>query len=82
MGMVIGFHRDGRNRCAMGMRRPMPNARGDTFSPGAAWRRLYSLNVTLLITSLTTAASKSLLDDFLLAQIFHDVGVQIWSSVS
>src|ERR1019366_10388283 len=46
-----------RNRCAMGMRRPMPKARGDTFSPGAAWRRLYSLNVTLLITSLTTAAS-------------------------
>src|ERR1017187_4788367 len=46
-----------RNRCAMRMRRPMPKARGDTFSPGAACRRLYSLNVTLLITSLTTAAS-------------------------
>jgi len=46
-----------RNRWATGMRRPMPNARGDTFRPGAAWRRLYSLKVTLLTTSATTAAS-------------------------
>src|SRR3974390_1953915 len=56
-----------RNRWAMGMRRPMPNARGDTFSPGAAWRRLYSLKVILLMTSLTTAASnpRSVISDLL-----------------
>ena len=42
----------------MGLRRPMPKARGETFKPGAAWRRLYSVNVILLITSLTTAGAK------------------------
>ncbi len=44
----------------MGMRRPTPKARGDTFKPGAACRRLYSLKLILLITSFTTAASKPL----------------------
>ena len=65
-----------RNFCATGIRRPMPNARGDTFKPGAACRRLYSLKLILFTTSLTTAASKPRADDFRLAQIFHDIQIQ------
>src|SRR5690349_5121822 len=39
-----------RNFCAIGIRRPMPNARGETFNPGAACRRLYSLKLILFTT--------------------------------
>ena len=51
----------------MGIRRPMPNARGEIFNPGAACRRLYSLKLILLITSLTTVRVKSARDDLLFA---------------
>ena len=38
-------------RCAMGKRRPMPNALVVTFNPGAACWRLYSLRSTLFAMS-------------------------------
>ena len=44
-----------RKPCAIGTRRPMPKARGETLSPGAAWRRLYSLKTILLSTSRTSS---------------------------
>jgi len=44
------------NLARWGHGRPMPKARGETFSPGAAWRRLYSLKTILLSTSRTVSA--------------------------
>ena len=60
----------------MGIRRPMPNARGETFKPGAACRRLYSLKLILLTTSFTTAGVKAARNDFRLAQVFHHIQIQ------
>ena len=42
----------------MGMRRPLPKAREETFSPGAACWRLYSLRYTIRATSSTVDRSK------------------------
>jgi phosphoenolpyruvate carboxykinase (GTP) len=46
----------GLNLWAMGMRLPIPKALEVTFSPGGAWRRLYSLRSTLTRTSFTISA--------------------------
>ena len=53
------------NLCAIGNRRPIPNALVVTFRPGAACCRLYSLRSTLLMMSRTSAIStSSLVRDF------------------
>src|SRR5687768_3511350 len=44
------------NFCAIGMRRPTPNAFLVRIRPGAAWRRLYSLDCTKASTRSTIAA--------------------------
>src|SRR5579883_668348 len=43
-------------RCAIGKRRPMPNALVVTFNPGAACWRLYSFRSTLQTMSFTSAS--------------------------
>jgi hypothetical protein len=53
------FHPE--NLCAMGIRRPTPNALVVTFNPGAACWRLYSLRSTLLTISCTRARSRFML---------------------
>ena len=48
------------NRWAMGIRRPLPNARLVTFRPGTACARLYSLRSTRRWIQRTVGASKPL----------------------
>src|SRR5262245_41853419 len=45
--------------CAIGKRRPIPNALVVTFSPGAACCRLYSLRSTFLMMFRTRSRGKS-----------------------
>src|SRR5665213_1167246 len=71
-----------RNRCAIGMRRPMPNARAEIFNDGAACRRLYSLKFILFKTSPTIAASKPFSIIFSLLKFFTTYKSRIASSVS
>ncbi len=52
-------HNYPRNPCAIGTLRPIPNARAETFSPGAACLRLYSLKTILFNTSRTTSRERS-----------------------
>jgi hypothetical protein len=47
-----------RYRWAIGIRQPVPNASVVTFSPIAAWRRLYSFMSTRCCIQRTTLASK------------------------
>ena len=44
-------------RLVIGSRRSLPNAFGDTRTPGGAWRRLYSLRSTIRATRRTVSAS-------------------------
>lgn len=44
-------------RLVIGSRLSRPNALGVIFTPGGAWRRLYSLRSTMRATRLTIAAS-------------------------
>ena len=63
--------------CAMGKRRPMPNALVVTFRPGAACCRLYSLRSTLSAMSFTRASgSSSSSGDLLGSFVVLDIGAQ------
>src|SRR3970040_1075853 len=44
------------DRLVMGIRRSFPSARGVIFTPGGAWRRLYSLPSTSFTTRRTTSS--------------------------
>ncbi len=46
-------------RLAIGSRQSRPNARGRSFTPGGAWRRLYSARSTRASTLSTVVASNS-----------------------
>ena len=46
------------NLFTIGRRRSLPKARWVIFTPGAAWRRLYSLRSTSVTTRATTSGSK------------------------
>jgi hypothetical protein len=48
---------DSRNRFVIGYLRSRPKLRVVTFTPGAAWRRLYSARFSMRSTRATSAAS-------------------------
>ena len=47
-----------RQRFVIGSRRSRPNAFGEIFTPGGAWRRLYSARSTMRMTRLTSSSGR------------------------